>query len=211
LQAITVQRSGGTRPGATASWLIWKDFLFSLWTPDNGGTLAQNPGRVGQNLFTFYTPTSPVNVNPTVTRILPSDLRSRLTDQLIQVPRILGEPRVPVLTLHGLGDMFVPFSMEEQYALKVALHGESNLLVQRAIREAGHCEYTPSEVGKAWQDLQSWVQARAHGSSWKPAGDNTLDPRTIAAPDYGCRFTDPNAYSDPQDFPTRALFAHCPS
>lgn len=213
LQAITVQQSGGPRPGADASFSIWKDFLFSLETPDTGGTLAQNPGRLAQNIFTRYTPNTPVDVNRTVQRITPTDLRSRLTLALTQVPRIVGEPRVPVLTLHGLGDMFVPFSMEQDYAREVARHGESGLLVQRAVREAGHCEYTPNEVGRAWSDLQSWVQARgpAARAAARPAGDNVTDPHVVASPTYGCRFTDQSAYQDPTDFPTRALFAPCSS
>jgi pimeloyl-ACP methyl ester carboxylesterase len=211
LQAITVQQSGGPRPGADASFSIWKDFLFSLGKPDNGGTLAQNPGRVAQNVLTRYTPNSPVDVNRTVQRVVPTDLRSRLTLDLTQIPRIVGDPRVPVLTLHGLGDMFVPFSMEEAYAQRVAWHGESNLLVQRAVREAGHCEYTPVEVGQAWADLQKWVESRAHHGQpvARPAGDVVTDPRVVAAPTYGCRFTDQTAYADPTHFPTRALFAPC--
>ncbi|MGH8962279.1 MAG: hypothetical protein ACRDWT_14005 [Jatrophihabitantaceae bacterium] len=213
LQAITVQRSGGTRPGAAASFSIWKDFLFTLATPDNGGTLAQNPGRLAQNLFTRYTPDQPVDVNRTVQRVIPTDLRDRLSLALSQSPRIVGDPDVPVLTLHGLGDMFVPFSMEEIYAREVAAHHESGLLVQRAIREAGHCEYTPTEVGTAWSDLQHWVQARgpAARAAARPAGDEVLDPRVVASPTFGCRFTDQSAYADPTDFPTRALFARCPS
>jgi pimeloyl-ACP methyl ester carboxylesterase len=211
LQAITVQQSGGPRPGADASFSIWKDFLFSLLTPDTGGTLAQNPGRVAQNLFTQYVPNSPVDVNATVQRIGPADLRARLSPALTQIPHIVGDPHVPVLTLHGLGDMFVPFSMEEDYARAVAAHGESDLLVQRAVREAGHCEYTPNEVGRAWTDLQTWV--RAHGrharDAARPAGDVVTDPQAVAAPTYGCQFTDQTAYSDPAHFPTRALFARC--
>ncbi|MEO8889760.1 MAG: hypothetical protein ABI301_07580 [Jatrophihabitantaceae bacterium] len=211
LQAITVQQSGGPRPGADASFSIWKDFLFSLATPDNGGTLAQNPGRLAQNLFTRYTPNTPVDVNRTVQRVIPTDLRDRLSLALSQVPRIVGDPDVPVLTLHGLGDMFVPFSMEEIYAREVAQHHESNLLVQRAVREAGHCEYTPIEVGSAWSALQTWVQARgpAARAAARPAGDDVTDPRVVASPTFGCRFTDQSAYQDPTDFPTRALFAPC--
>ena len=45
-----------------------------------------------------------------------------------------GDPRVPVLSLHDLGDLFVPFSMEQYYAADVAANGQSDLLVQRAIR-----------------------------------------------------------------------------
>ncbi len=219
LQAITVQRSGGTRPGAAASFSIWKDFLFSLATPDDGGTLALNPGRLAQNQLTRYSPNSPVDVNQTVQRVTPADLQSRLSTKLIQIPRIIGKPRVPVLTLHGLGDMFVPFSMEEFYARNVAMQGESGLLVQRAVREAGHCEYTPTEVGQAWTALQKWVRARAAARRagldpngvTRPRGDDVINSRVIAGAHYGCRFTDQSAYADPADFPTRGLFARCPA
>lgn len=211
LQAITVQQSGGPRPGAAASFSIWKDFLFSLYKPDNGGTLAQNPGRVAQNADTVYTPNAPVDVNATVQRVPAPDPELRNTKRLIQIPRIVGDPKVPVLSLHGLGDMFVPFSMEEIYAREVAQHGESDLLVQRAVREAGHCEYTPTEVGTAWSDLQKWVEARGQKAraAARPAGDDVTDPAVVASPTYGCRFTDQSAYADPKDFPTRALFAPC--
>lgn len=213
LQQITVRRSGGDRPGAAASFSVWKDFLFTLDRPDNGGSLAQNPGRIAQNLFTPYSPNSPVDVNWSVRRVFPTDLISRFTPALTQIPRITGRPDVPVLSLHGLGDMFVPFSMEQIYAREVARHGQSNLLVQRAVREAGHCEYTPNEVGRAWSDLRRWVESpRRHGqAAHRPAGDVVTDPRVVAAPTYGCRFTDATAYTDPKDFPTRALFPRCPA
>ncbi|MEP6597835.1 MAG: hypothetical protein ABJB98_02245 [Actinomycetota bacterium] len=213
LRDVTINRSGGPRPGDTASFAVWKNFLFSLLTPDNGGTLAQNPGRVAQNVGRSYVPNYPVNLDATVQRVPAADPWSRQTTKLIQIPRILGKPHVPVLTLHGLGDMFVPFSMEQIYSSEVGASGESKLLVQRAIREAGHCEYTPTEVGRAWTDLQGWVQAKGAKAraAARPAGDDVTNPTLVAAPTYGCRFTDPTAYADQAHFPTRALYPPCPS
>ena len=212
LRAVTINRSGGPRPGAEQAFSVWKDFLFTLGQADNGGSLAANPGRVAQNLSTTYVPDAPVPLNSTITRVAPRDPGSRRTRQLNATARIQGSPRVPVLTLHGLGDMFVPFSMEQLYRQKVAAHHRSGLLVQRAIRAAGHCEFTPREVGTAWNDLTRWVEARGHRArqAARPAGDVVDVPSVVARPAYGCRFTDPTGYASPAQFPTRALFARCP-
>jgi hypothetical protein len=68
--------------------------------------------------------------------------------------------------------------------------------VQRAIRGVGHCDFTPTELVTAFTDLVTWVQQGA-----RPADDVVLDPRAVAAPDYGCRFTD-FATPDGHEFPT---------
>jgi pimeloyl-ACP methyl ester carboxylesterase len=215
LRAITTNLSGGERPGATQAFAIWKDFLFTLGTPDNGGPLSQNAGRIAQNLGTRYRPNEPVDVNSTVLRVAARDQFARRTHQLTQIPKIQGKPRVPVLTLHGLGDLFVPFSMEQIYRREVDRNGQSGLLVQRAIREAGHCEFTPNEVGRAWDDLTTWVESRdGHGHRRggqvaRPAGDDVLTAATVASASYGCRFTDPAGYQAPALFPTRALYPRC--
>ncbi|ROR92277.1 hypothetical protein [Nocardioides aurantiacus] len=218
LRAVTTNLSGGPRPGADQAFAVWKDFLFTLYTPDNGGPLSQNAGRLAQNLRTTYAPNAPVDVNASVQRVAPTDPVSRRTHRLTQVPRIEGRPRVPVMTLHGLGDLFVPFSMEQVYRREVARQGRSDLLVQRAVRAAGHCEFTPTEVGRAWDDLTRWVESRGPGRGLakgrpvaRPAGDDVLTASTVASPTYGCRFTDPAAYASPGLFPTRALYPRCPA
>jgi hypothetical protein len=96
-----------------------------------------------------------------------------------------GTPRVPVLTLHDLGDLFVPFSMEQVYAQRVAENGRSDLLVQRAIRGVGHCDFTAAELIAGFADLVTWVEEGGD----PPAGDDVLTAATVAAPDYGCQFS----------------------
>lgn len=202
-RATIVERSGGPRPGATPAFAYWKDFLFSLAAPPaDEAPLARDPGRLATNLGTRYRPNSPVDLNREVQRVAPRDWRSRLSPALTEVPRIAGRPRVPVLSLHGLGDLFVPFSMEQDYRTDVAHHGQSKWLVQRAIRTVEHCEFSPAEAGAAWNDLVKWTD---HGT--KPAGDAIGDRDTVGAPTFGCRFTDRAAYTGPG---TRRMFAPCP-
>src|SRR5256886_13895075 len=45
LRAITVDRSGGPRPGAVAAFSIWKDFLFSLATQAGRTAAVPGPGQ----------------------------------------------------------------------------------------------------------------------------------------------------------------------
>jgi pimeloyl-ACP methyl ester carboxylesterase len=202
-RAVVTDLTGGQRPGATPAFAFWKDFLFGLGAPNPAGSpLALDPGRVATNIATRYHPDSPVDLNRKVQRVLPRDWLTRLTPSLTEVPGIAGRPTVPVLTLHGLGDMFVPFVMEQEYRNDVARNGRTNSLVQRAIRTVNHCEFSPVEAGTAWDDLVKWAD---HGS--KPAGDVIDNPAVAAAPTYGCRFTDPTAYNSPG---TRKLFAPCP-
>jgi hypothetical protein len=204
-ESIVVQRSGGDRPGMSAAFGFWVPNGLFGWDADDGGSLTTNDMRLAQNVFTHYTPNAPFDVNRTVQRIVPQDLATRLDPGLTSIPRVFGDPQVPVLALHGIGDLAVPLSQEQTYAREVAAHGESNLLVQRAIREADHCEYTTLETAQGWHDLVHWVQ-----SGSKPGGDDLLDPQTVASPTFGCRYTDPSAYGDPADYRTHALYPRCP-
>ena len=200
-RSVVIEQSGGSRPGAEAAFDSWKDFLFGLATPDDGLPLAFNPGRVGTNVDTDYSPDEPVNIDAVVERVEPVDPRSRTAPALGPIALVEGDPGVPVLSLHDLGDLFVPFSMEQYYAADVAANGQSDLLVQRAIRAIGHCEFSSNEVTTAFDELVTWVE-----DGVRPEGDPVLDPAAVADPDFGCRFSDRTAY------PTgsRPLFAPCP-
>jgi hypothetical protein len=203
LRAITIDRSGGPRPGADASFAVWKDFLFGIVTSNGAGDRpSERPGQLATNLFTRYQPNTPVDVNATVRRVAPENLWQRLSPDLTEVPQIAGRPRVPVLSLHDLGDLFVPFSMEQDYRADVARNGQSRLLVQRAVRAASHCEFSPAEAGTAWDDLVRWVRTGV-----RPAGDDVATPGTVSAADYGCRFSDPAAYAAGTG--TRRLYPAC--
>ncbi|WP_309572874.1 alpha/beta hydrolase [Deinococcus sp.] len=100
------------------------------------------------------------------------------------LPRVQGKIGVPVLTLHTTGDFYVPFRHQQLYRQHVNAQGHSDLLVQRAIRAAGHCEFTAAELVEGFGDLVKWEKT---GS--KPAGDDVTTPAVIADPNYGCAYT----------------------
>ena len=79
--------------------------------------------------------------------------------------------------------------MEQYYAADVAANRRSELLVQRAIRAIGHCEFSPIEVRTAFDDLVAWVE-----DGVRPEGDDVTDAAVVAADDFGCRFSDPTAW-----------------
>ena len=50
------------------------------------------------------------------------------------------------MTLHCIGDLVFPLSMEQSYARKVAAHVRSNLLVQRVIRDSPNSAVAEREM-----------------------------------------------------------------
>ena len=208
-KSLVQLRSGGVRPTFDAGWIYWNylagDFLFGLGVGD--GTLPRQPGVAVQNSdVTYQFDTSPAQsaaetlFNQTVQRVQ-ADTQARRRNGLANVTPTTGELRIPTLTLHTLGDLFVPFHMEQEYARRVHARGYGHNLVQRATRDVGHCTFSPKEWVTTFTDLVKWVEGGT-----KPDGDDVLDPAKVAAPDYGCKFTDPT-YPRLWDNPALAYLA----
>jgi hypothetical protein len=186
-------RTGGVRPLFEQGWLYWNavagDFLFGLGVGD--GSLPRQPGMAVQNsdvLYQFDTnPTLSADenlFNQTVQRVT-ADPQARRRNGIANVTPTTGDLHIPMLTIHTLGDLFVPFHMEQEYARRVKAKGYSHNLVQRATRDYGHCSFTPTELVTTFVDLVKWVEGGV-----KPAGDKVLDPAAMADPNFGCQFTD---------------------
>jgi hypothetical protein len=116
--------------------------------------------------------------------IAPADANRLRRDGLRWIPKVNGQMQAPVLTLHTLGDLFVPFNMEQVYKKRTDANGNSAMLVQRAIRGISHCDFTVAEMKKGFDDLVAWVK-----TGTKPAGDDVTTAATVAATTYGCAFT----------------------
>jgi len=124
-------------------------------------------------------------LNASAQKITPAADANRLrTDGLRWIPKANGEFKIPVVSIHTLGDLFVPFSMEQVYQKRVAAKGNSAWLVQRAIRGISHCDFTNAEQVTAFDDMVKWEAGGA-----KPAGDDVVTAATVAATTYGCTFT----------------------
>jgi alpha-beta hydrolase superfamily lysophospholipase len=178
-------RSGGVRPYFPLSLAQWTGFLLALAQPDPAAPAfdASNENTVYQLDTDPALSADEQMLNAVIARVNRLDFPLPPAG-LADVPEITGELSMPVLTMHTLGDLFVPFSMEQLYARRAAAHGDSGLLVQRAIRDIGHCAFSEGELNQAFGDLARWVHEGV-----RPAGDDVLTPSVVAAPNYGCRFT----------------------
>ena len=214
---LTELRSGGVRPNFDEAFGFWNsipavtgpgNFLFELGLGD--GTLPRAPGVGVDNIGVIYqfdndpgqTPDEQL-LNETIVRVS-ADPQGPGPNGLAQVPVISGDINIPVLTLHNLGDLFVPVHNEIEYASRVQANGKSDLLVQRAIRGVGHCGFTGNELATAFLDLVGWVE-----NGVKPAGDEWLNTEAVSDPNFGCQFTDFEA-GPPFGGPPHILPTPCP-
>ena len=212
LWADTVEQlSGGTRPGFQSAIDYWNGFgfaplthipfLFGLYPGLNAGTLGFADGSVAGNEGTFYRfadnrgvmRQQEIALNNEVLRVPVTATTSADTLTPAELPIIHGDPGIPVLSIHGIGDLFVPFSMDQRYDQMMIANGEGNLFVGRAIREVTHCGYTTSELSAGFAALVRWMD-----TGKRPAGDNILAPGAVSSPLFGCRFTDPTPGAHPE-------------
>ncbi len=215
LQAIVMNLSGGRRPifeegyVRAANAYAWGTFGTQ---PDANGILLGRPQSTERIVYRFADGAGLDAAEREFNRAIPrahpeANVNPRLPQGLRFVPLLEGRIEAPVLTLHNLGDLFVPFSLEQIYARRVARQGDGHLLVQRAIRSPLHCDFTAAEESAAFTALVDWAERGA-----KPRGDRVLDPKAVAAADYGCAFTDNRTGpEDPGEAPVRAAMPACPA
>lgn len=200
LRGVLQNISGGPRPSFATSFAAWGNFLFTVGT--TGGTIGVAPGNVQDNSTTVYQidadpalSADEAALNAAVLRVS-QDPQGRHPNGLANIPSISGNLGIPVISIHTIGDLFVPISMEQLYNRRVAEQGKSALLVQRAIRDHSHCGFAVPEEEAAFSALVNWVE-----NGVKPAGDDVVTPAAVADPNFGCKFS----------VPGHAGFAACPA
>jgi len=189
LRGVTQNISGGPRPAFPTSFVVWGNFLFTVGTTGTGD-IGVAPGNVQDNSTRVYQidsdpalSTDEIVLNANVLRVT-QDPQGRHPNGLSNIPPILANFGIPVLSIHTIGDLFVPLSMEQIYAQRAKAQGTSDLLVQRAIRDHNHCGFAVPEEEAAFADLVNCVT-----NSVKPKGDDILTPAVVAAPTFGCQFS----------------------
>jgi len=182
--------TGGDRPMFDLGIAFGGSFPSAYGTFGADGTVTGilNKNVLDTNAYT-YTIAGDVAgstaLNASVIKLTAAPDANRLrTDGLRWIPKINGEFKIPVVSIHTLGDLFVPFSMEQTYQKRVAAKGNSAWLVQRAIRGVSHCDFTVAEQVTAFDDMIKW-----EGGGAKPGGDDVVTAATVAAPTYGCAYT----------------------
>jgi hypothetical protein len=109
-------------------------------------------------------------------------------DGLRWIPKVNGQFSVPVVSIHTLGDLFVPFNMMQVHRQRAQANGNGDRLVTRAIRGIGHCDFTVQEQVEAFDAMIEWEKAGGTAAT-RPAGNDVLTPSVVAQPTYGCQFT----------------------
>ena len=186
LQNIT----GGPRPMFNLGLAFGGSFPSAYGTFGSDGTVTGilNKNILDTNAYTYAIDgdvAGSTALNASAQKLTAAADANRLrTDGLRWIPKANGEFKIPVVSIHTLGDLFVPFSMEQVYQKRVAAKGNSTWLVQRAIRGVSHCDFTIAEQVDAFEAMIKWER-----DGIKPAGDDVVTPATVAASTYGCTFT----------------------
>ena len=212
LKNIVMNLSGGARPFYAEGWANAGN-QGNIWASLGGdGTInGILNGNILDTTQLFYkvdassaaTTALDTSFNNSVFKITPTaDVNRLRRDGLRWIPLTNGDIGIPVVSIHTLGDLFVPFKMEQVYAARTKARGTDKWLVQRAIRDVGHCAFTAAEATAAFDAMIQW---EAGGP--KPAGDDVTTAATISSPSYGCAYTkntpSPEDYTAPA---TRAAF-----
>lgn len=193
--------TGGERPLFNQGIAFGGSFPSAYGTFGSDGTVAGilNKNVLDTNAFTYTIDGDTAGstaLNASAIKLTAAPDANRLRrDGLRWIPKANGEFKIPVVSIHTLGDLFVPFSMEQVYQKRVAAKGNSSWLVQRAIRGASHCDFTVAEQVDAFDAMIKWER-----DGIKPLGDDVVTAATVAAPTYGCIFTKNTL--GPDDSPT---------
>jgi pimeloyl-ACP methyl ester carboxylesterase len=81
-----------------------------------------------------------------------------LLDQFVAGNEVTGALRMPLITLHTTGDGQVPIEQARILRRRVDAAEAGELLVQRVVRDPGHCGFTTTEWVASLEALVRWVE-----------------------------------------------------
>jgi hypothetical protein len=187
--------TGGERPVYNVAFGGFQNLLQSFAGADGTITGILNESVVDTTdvLYRFLSkPNEPlvgleVPFNANIIKAVPTAGANGLRDDGLRfIPKVNGDlyADIPVVTVHTLGDLFVPISMEQIYRTRMEANNWGDNLVQRAVRAPGHCDFSLAEFVETLDAMLEWEQ-----NGTVPAGDDLLDPVVVADPQFGCQFT----------------------
>lgn len=214
-QSVVKNLTGGERPIAALGFAYGGTFPIVIGVFGGDGTVngILNKSVVDTSRLTYTIDGDAAGstaLNASALKVTAAVDANRLrTDGLRWIPKTNGQFKIPVVTLHTLGDFYVPFSMEQIYQKRVAANGNSTWLVQRAVRGASHCDFTTAEMAETFDAMIKWER-----DGVKPGGDDVVTAATVAAPTYGCTYTrnttNPNDDTNPNVAALRGAIAGSP-
>ena len=148
-------------------------YLLNLNSRDPGPARAQEFARHADTRHIRYgidpgLGVDEATLNREIRRVTPvPGARSRETNAVFA--ELTGKIRVPLLTIHETADFRGPFRLQQDYRRRTLVAGTGSLLVQRAVRWAGHCSFDGVVRERAFDDLIAWMERGV-----VPAGDDVL-------------------------------------
>jgi hypothetical protein len=130
--------------------------------------------RIARNRHTVYhlgppSPTSSREFNRAVIRFRTNPALRRA---FLAGNETTGRLEMPLISLHTTGDGQVPIEQARILQRRIDAAGRRKLLVERVIRDAGHCGFRSTEWEATFEALVRWVE---HGV--RPRGNDVLVPR----------------------------------
>ena len=126
---------------------------------------------LGRNRHTVYRlgPPSPVTSRQFNRGVIRLRTNTALRRAFLAGNEITGKLGMPLLTLHTTGDGQVPIEQARILQRRVDAAGRHRLLVQRVLRDPGHCGFTSTEWEASLEALLRWV-----GRGVRPKGNDVL-------------------------------------
>jgi len=81
-----------------------------------------------------------------------------------------GKIEQPMLAVHTDYDPIVPTWIPNLYTEIAAQAGTSDKFIQQYVKRDGHCQITPAETGRAFDELRAWAERGER----PPTGDRTI-------------------------------------
>ena len=131
LRTVTMYLSGGARPlfDYTFSNGFYANYVLGINFGD--GTRDIAAGNMMENIDTVYQldgdpalTSEEEELNDMVLRV-EADPQGKKPNGLANIPPVAGDPAIPVLSLHTIGDMYVPLLMQQVYAERVIANGKA--------------------------------------------------------------------------------------
>ena len=183
-ESLVTPLSGGPRPFRHEGFAEKYDINFNLWGP-----LAVESGLFDNTDFVYSgDAASGIGAEEVNSRVVRISGDSQASKDDFNFPDLTGAVPVPLLMLHTTGDGSALFSGIHAFRRMADAAGNGDLLVQRAIRAGGHCDFSQREMTTALEDLFNWVE-----NGIKAEGEDILGPLH----DVGLKFTDPLREGDP--------------
>ncbi len=193
IRALTGGDRWGFLAGLAGAWSINWEFGAIVWPDILAGEQARQPGAVishDSSLAAFDTVDVVYAVDPPgaidIDALNAEVVRFAATTDARRDPALgiaTGGLEVPLLTLKGTGDIETPISLDAAYQLLVRQTGYSDNLVTRAVRRAGHCNFSTNELVRALQDLSLWIE-----DGIRPAGEDLTGDLAAVGVDFTAPF-----------------------